>query len=141
MTQDPKQISNISQIFTPYTCIYLPIFLDFFQGLLFKDLASPYYLGKTSRGKGYWWKLKPDYDQSGSASDIDLLILGGRYADGFDKRGVISSLILGCLDERSNCYGDNDAKFIALTKVKFGKNSEQGEIWLLGQQLYFSLLI
>ena len=28
------------------------------EGLIFKDLASPYYLGADSRKKGYWWKLK-----------------------------------------------------------------------------------
>ena len=28
------------------------------EGLLFKDLASPYYLGVTSRNMGYWWKIK-----------------------------------------------------------------------------------
>ncbi len=28
------------------------------EGLLLKDLASPYYLGSKSRSMGYWWKLK-----------------------------------------------------------------------------------
>lgn len=27
------------------------------EGLIFKDLASPYYLGKSSRNMGYWWKV------------------------------------------------------------------------------------
>lgn len=35
------------------------------EGLVFKDLASPYYLGSKSRSIGYWWKLKADYDASG----------------------------------------------------------------------------
>ena len=28
------------------------------EGLIFKDLASPYYLGKDSRNQGYWYKIK-----------------------------------------------------------------------------------
>ena len=28
------------------------------EGLMFKDLASPYYLGAASRNKGSWWKIK-----------------------------------------------------------------------------------
>ena len=90
------------------------------EGLLFKDLASPYYLGNKSRSMGYWWKLKPDYDESGGASDLDLIVLGGRYADGFDKRGLVGSIIVGCLDGKSR-PGKPGAKFMAVTKVNFNR--------------------
>ena len=43
------------------------------EGLVFKDLASPYYLGVKSRSLGYWWKLKADYDAAGQVSDVDVL--------------------------------------------------------------------
>ena len=107
--------------------IIVNVFHKFFQGLIFKDLATPYYLGEASRSRGYWWKLKPDYDESGSASDIDLLVLGGRFASGFDKRGMVSSLVVGCLDE-NHCFGSEDAKYMAVTKVKFGKNTAKGKL-------------
>mmetsp|Transcript_12719 Transcript_12719/g.22300 ORF Transcript_12719/g.22300 Transcript_12719/m.22300 type:complete len:877 (-) Transcript_12719:136-2766(-) len=94
------------------------------EGLIFKDLAAPYYLGAKSRSMGYWWKLKPDYDESGGASDIDLLVLGGRYAAGFDKRGMVSSLVVGCLGDE-DYYGGDGAKYMAVTKVNFNKNTEQ----------------
>ncbi|KAL7541228.1 hypothetical protein ACHAXR_012211 [Thalassiosira sp. AJA248-18] len=94
------------------------------EGLIFKDLASPYYLGSKSRSMGYWWKLKPDYDESGSASDIDLVVLGGRYACGFDKRGMVSSLIVGCLTSEYQ-HGGLGCKYMAVTKVTFNKTPEK----------------
>jgi hypothetical protein len=38
-----------------------------FEGLVVKDLASPYIMGERK----YWWKFKPDYE-SGEAVDIDV---------------------------------------------------------------------
>jgi hypothetical protein len=73
---------------------------------------------------GYWWKLKPDYDQSSAASDIDLLVLGGYYATGFSRRGMMSSLIVGCLDTEHR-YGGEGAKYMAVTKVFFNKDTEK----------------
>lgn len=73
---------------------------------------------------GYWWKLKPDYDKSSTASDIDLLVLGGYYATGFSKRGMMSSLIVGCLDTEHR-YGGEGAKYMAVTKVSFNKDTER----------------
>ncbi|KAL7548623.1 hypothetical protein ACHAWF_011897 [Thalassiosira exigua] len=94
------------------------------EGLLFKDLASPYYLGDKSKKMGVWRKLKPDYDESGQAADLDLLVLGGRYATGFDKRGLVNSLVLGCLD-RDSYEGGEGAKYLAVTKVTFNNNNEE----------------
>ena len=42
------------------------------EGLLFKDLNSPYVLGSRSRSTGYWKKLKPDYEHNAEASDLDF---------------------------------------------------------------------
>lgn len=91
---------------------------------MFKDIASPYYLGAKSRNMGYWWKLKPDYDESGNASDLDLLVLGGLYADGFDRRGLLGSLIVACLDPE-HCYGGEGSKYMAVTKVNFPKETQR----------------
>jgi hypothetical protein len=73
---------------------------------------------------GYWWKLKPDYDKSSTASDIDLLVLGGYYATGFSKRGMMSSLVVGCLDTEHR-YGGEGAKYMTVTKVSFNKDTEK----------------
>jgi len=97
------------------------------EGLLLKDLASPYFLGAPSRNQGYWWKIKPDYDASGTAADIDLLIIGGFWSDGFDKRGLLSAIMLGCLDPE-HPYGDeegNEAKYMAVSKCNFAKFVEK----------------
>ena len=70
---------------------------------------------------------KPDYDQSGAASDIDLLVLGGFWADGFDNRGLLSAVIVGCLDPE-HPYGDQDgdkAKYMGMSKVHFTKHLEE----------------
>ena len=64
--------------------------------------------------------MQPDYDESGGASDLDLIVLGGRYADGFDKRGLVGSIIVGCLDSKSET-GKPGAKFMAVTKVNFNR--------------------
>ncbi len=52
------------------------------EGLIFKDLSTPYGLGTRFRNKGYWFKLKDDYNHSGHANDIDLVVLGGQFATG-----------------------------------------------------------
>jgi len=70
------------------------------EGLVLKDLAAPYYLGVKSRSMGYWWKIKPDYDASGTASDIDVIVLGGRYAAGLQRSGLIDSILVGCIDDQ-----------------------------------------
>ena len=70
------------------------------EGLVLKDLAAPYYLGVKSRSMGYWWKIKPDYDASGTVSDVDVVVLGGRYAAGLHRSGLINSILVGCIDDQ-----------------------------------------
>jgi ATP-dependent DNA ligase len=49
---------------------YVQVVEDYkFEGLVVKDLASPYIMGERK----YWWKFKPDYE-SGEAVDIDVSI-------------------------------------------------------------------
>ena len=50
------------------------------EGLIFKDLSTPYVLDKVSRSLGYWRKFKPDYYNGSVASDIDLVIVGAYFA-------------------------------------------------------------
>lgn len=52
------------------------------EGLIFKDLSTPYGLGPRFRNMGYWFKLKDDYNKGGHANDIDLVVLGGQFATG-----------------------------------------------------------
>jgi ATP-dependent DNA ligase len=52
------------------------------EGIMIKNLNAPYMLGEASRYKGYWRKLKPDYDgssQSHPINDLDCLVLGGYF--------------------------------------------------------------
>lgn len=50
------------------------------EGLIFKDLSTPYVLDKVSRSLGYWRKFKPDYYNGSVASDIDLVVIGAYFA-------------------------------------------------------------
>jgi hypothetical protein len=60
---------------------YKKIVEDFRQeGLVFKDLSSPYVLDTVSRSLGYWRKFKPDYFSGSMASDLDLIIVGASFA-------------------------------------------------------------
>ncbi len=63
------------------------------EGLIFKDLCTPYGLGTKFRSKGYWFKLKDDYTQGGHAKDIDLVVLGGQFATG-TRMHIISFRVL-----------------------------------------------
>ena len=52
----------------------------FLEGLLFKDLATPYVLDNVSRLLSYWRKFKPDYFNGAAASDLDLVVIGAYFA-------------------------------------------------------------
>lgn len=93
------------------------------EGLLLKDLSSPYYLGAASRRLRYWYKLKPDYNASGQASDIDVLVLGGKYAQGFRQAGLLSALLVGIIDDRMGVQGN--VKYLTLCMVNFNRDIEQ----------------
>ncbi len=65
------------------------------EGLVLKDLKSPY-----EPGKRHWLKVKKDYLNEGAMADsADLVVLGGWYGTG-NRGGIISIFLMGCYDER-----------------------------------------
>ncbi|KAL3943081.1 MAG: hypothetical protein SGBAC_002814 [Bacillariaceae sp.] len=73
------------------------------EGIVIKDLASPYILGEPSRRRKHWFKFKPDYERAtGNAVDIDVVILGGTYASGLKHSGKMSSFLCGCVDHEDS---------------------------------------
>ena len=97
------------------------------EGLVLKDLAAPYYLGVGSRRMGYWWKLKPDYDRSGTVSDVDAIVLGGRYAAGLQRSGLIDSILVGCIDDQGT-WGmtrEGSPQYLTLCQVNFVERRAQ----------------
>ena len=83
------------------------------EGLLFKDLCTPYYLGERSKSFKYWHKYKPDYEK-GEASDLDLVIIGAYFATGLRHAGKPSSFLLACVDSHDS------EQFFPLCKVNAG---------------------
>lgn len=71
-----------------------------FEGLIAKDLTSPYTAG--SRGFN-WIKYKKSYDKD-NLDTIDAVILGAFYGQG--KRTVtgIGALLVGLYDEKKDCF-------------------------------------
>lgn len=69
------------------------------EGLIFKDLSSPYCFGAKNRRLGYWYKLKDDYSQSGHATDIDVVVVGASFASGTRNAKYLNSLLIACVDD------------------------------------------
>lgn len=84
------------------------------EGLVFKDLACPYYLGEESKGLAYWHKFKPDYHGGSTASDLDLVIIGAYFASGLRFGGQPSSFLCACVDS------EDSEVFFPLCKVNAG---------------------
>lgn len=84
------------------------------EGLIFKDLSCPYYLGDESKGLAYWHKFKPDYHGGSTASDLDLVIIGAYFASGLRHAGRPSSLLCACADS------EDSELFFPLCKVNAG---------------------
>mmetsp|Transcript_12366 Transcript_12366/g.24742 ORF Transcript_12366/g.24742 Transcript_12366/m.24742 type:complete len:850 (+) Transcript_12366:105-2654(+) len=93
------------------------------EGLVLKDLAAPYYLGVKSRSMGYWWKIKPDYNSSGVVGDVDVIVLGGRYAAGLQRSGLIDSVMVGCIDDQGTWGMTREGRpqYLTLCQVTFTK--------------------
>lgn len=66
---------------------------------MFKDLASSYLFGRDSRKLGNWFKLKEDYVARGHAADIDVVVVGGKFATGARNVGLMNSFTVACLDD------------------------------------------
>ena len=84
------------------------------EGLVFKDLSTPYYLGEESKTTRYWHKFKPDYFNGSAASDLDLIVIGAYYATGLRNSGKPSTLLCACVDS------DDSESFLPLVKVSLG---------------------
>jgi DNA ligase-4 len=70
------------------------------EGLVVKDLLSPYVLGLKSRQLKHWVKMKPEY--SDMTRDLDMIILGAYYGEGKSMRGKgLSTFLCGVRDNSS----------------------------------------
>lgn len=88
------------------------------EGLVVKDLMSPYYLGAR---KDIWVKMKPEY--SDENNDYDCIVLGLRYAEGLGfRRGKLCSMLLGVKE-----VDDNGAfkRYVTFCSVGSGINMEE----------------
>lgn len=81
------------------------------EGLIFKDLSAPYYLGEESKSMRYWHKFKPDYFNGSMASDLDVVVIGGYYATGRKQSGKPSGLLCACVDS------EDSERFFPVCKV------------------------
>ncbi len=83
-----------------------------------KDLASPYAPGASFRKEGYWFKLKLDYEKLGEAADLDFVVLGAYFATGMRNLGLISSFLLGCIDDSES--GGQVEKYLTVSSINAG---------------------
>jgi DNA ligase 4 len=95
------------------------------EGLVVKDLLSPYSLGMKSRQLMHWVKMKPEY--SDMTRDLDLIILGAYFGEGKSMRGQgLSTFLCGVRDSSSassSADGDSDLsdiKYKSICKVGTG---------------------
>jgi ATP-dependent DNA ligase len=113
------------------------------EGLIFKDLSSPYCFGAKYRKLGYWYKLKDDYSQSGHATDIDVVVVGASFASGTRNAKYLNSFLIACVDDdndsedgtkymtlgacNGNVIGDENLRKL-LEKTGYKVNAVTGEI-------------
>lgn len=86
------------------------------EGLIFKDFVSPYFPGTKSRGHAYWRKLKQDYEKVGHAADIDVIVLGGSFATGMSRAGLVNKFLVGCADRQP----DGSVLYMPMCKIYSG---------------------
>lgn len=67
------------------------------EGIVIKYGDTDYQAG--IRKKTLWLKMKPDYEDA-IADDLDLVIIGGYYAEGSSIEKVITSFLVGFLDKK-----------------------------------------
>lgn len=70
------------------------------EGIVIK-YDMPYEVG--SRKKTLWIKMKQDYEDA-IADDLDLVIIGGYYAEGSSTEKQITSFLVGYLDKKSGQF-------------------------------------
>lgn len=90
------------------------------EGLIFKDMSTPYFLGQESKTLRFWLKFKPDYFNGSAASDLDLAVVGGYFATGLKhggnsaRAGKPSGLLVACVDSM------DPERFFPFCKVSVG---------------------
>lgn len=91
------------------------VFRQGLEGLVLKDIKSPY-----QPGKRHWLKVKKDYLQAGTMADsADLVVLGAYYGTG-NKGGIMSIFLLGAYDPHTK-------KFCTVTKCGSGFDDKRLE--------------
>ena len=86
------------------------------EGLMVKDLYGNYLIGQRK----FWHKLKADYTKQGWASDIDVVVIGGGFATGMGRAGILSSWLVGCIDDSHEASSSADLKMMTLGRVSAG---------------------
>ena len=116
--------SNISERKRQLESFFNQVSSEGEEGLVVKDLLSPYSLGMKSRQLMHWIKMKPEY--SDMTRDLDLIILGAYYGEGKSMRGQgLSTFLCGVKDvscEIMHCDDDVNAssKYKSICKVGTG---------------------
>ncbi|XP_047111311.1 DNA ligase 3 isoform X3 [Schistocerca piceifrons] len=116
MTQIPNRImfSEAEEVHQPKQLEVMieKVFKLGLEGLVLKDLMSPY-----EPGKRHWLKVKKDYLFGGAMADAaDLVVLGAWFGTG-QKGGMMSVFLMGCYDT----YHD---KWCTVTKVHTGHDDK-----------------
>jgi len=104
------------------------------EGLIFKDLSTPYGLGTRFRNMRYWFKLKDDYNKSGQVNDLDFIVIGGRFATGMRSQGLINQFLLACLDSDTS----HGLKYMPIVSVNGQSTSNENLRKLLTMTGFFS---
>lgn len=101
------------------------------EGLVLKDLSSPYGFGHKFRSHGYWLKLKDCYSNMGHAADIDCVVIGGSLAEGRTNAGLLNSFLLACIDADKS-YGIKFMTLCTLNGNTFGAQDLRRVLALTG---------
>lgn len=70
------------------------------EGIILKDMDSPYLIGEGSRKEARWVKLKPDYIDSLSET-LDLVVLGAYYSKSRARGGTLNHFLMGLPERRA----------------------------------------
>ena len=89
------------------------------EGLVLKNLETPYVLGEEGRKRGHWVKLKPEYE-AGMTETLDLIILAGYYGEGKLRNSMVSQFLMGVADNDHVDDDGNPTRFFAFVKVGTG---------------------
>ena len=81
------------------------------EGLVVKNLLSPYVIGEKSRQLAYWVKAKPEY---GDTEDLDLIVLGAYFGHSQNYRGEgLSRFLCGIKCDSNNSSSSSFSNIIS----------------------------